>query len=314
MSVTVLVPVYSAERFIAECAKSLFAQTYADVEYVFCNDCTPDNSIGIIEDVLQKFPSRKEHVRIIHNSYNMGTGASRKLLVEAVHTDSFCFVDADDILLEDAIEILVRKMKESGADVVDGAYCTCCNGQRSTPIFACHRTIGAYRKMVQASGLIRHQLWGRLYSSQVLKYVPNLFIDGVDMAEDYCAITRLVADASRAWVDDVVYLYRVEQQSYFAGNGLSEKNTLSYLRATLIVLDYYTRRGRLPLSVEIGVLRAYRQSSIENKNLIFVDETLQYHPQHMAAKLLYGMLHSSRVPFCVTDLIYRIVRLLVIYL
>ena len=54
MTVTVIVPVYGVEKYIAECAESLFSQTYSDIEYVFCDDCTPDRSIELLREVVEE--------------------------------------------------------------------------------------------------------------------------------------------------------------------------------------------------------------------------------------------------------------------
>lgn len=70
MTVTIIVPVYGVERYIRECAESLFAQTYEDIEYVFCDDCTPDRSIDVLHEVMAAYPQRK--VRIIRNKQNKG--------------------------------------------------------------------------------------------------------------------------------------------------------------------------------------------------------------------------------------------------
>ena len=59
MKVSILVPIYGVEKYIEQCAISLFSQTYEDVEYIFVNDCTPDNSISILEKVLAIYPERK---------------------------------------------------------------------------------------------------------------------------------------------------------------------------------------------------------------------------------------------------------------
>ena len=53
MTVTILVPIYGVEPYIAQCAESLFQQTYTDLEYVFCNDCTPDRSIEVLHEVME---------------------------------------------------------------------------------------------------------------------------------------------------------------------------------------------------------------------------------------------------------------------
>ena len=71
-AVTVVVPIYNVERYIEKCARSLFEQSLANLEILFVNDCTPDNSIDIILKVLADYPQRKEQTRIIKMSSNSG--------------------------------------------------------------------------------------------------------------------------------------------------------------------------------------------------------------------------------------------------
>ena len=72
MKVSLLVPVYGVEKYVARCAESLFGQTYNDLEYVFVDDCTPDNSIGVIKSVLERFPERRESFKIKPQEVNSG--------------------------------------------------------------------------------------------------------------------------------------------------------------------------------------------------------------------------------------------------
>ena len=65
--VSILVPVYGVEKYIGKCAESLFSQTFQDIEYIFVNDCTPDHSIDLLQEILMRYPERKEQVKIIHH-------------------------------------------------------------------------------------------------------------------------------------------------------------------------------------------------------------------------------------------------------
>ena len=56
--VSVIVPVYNVERYIERCAMSLFKQTLNDVEYIFIDDCTPDDSMSVLQTEIEKFKSR----------------------------------------------------------------------------------------------------------------------------------------------------------------------------------------------------------------------------------------------------------------
>ena len=75
IKVSVIIPVYGVERFIERCARNLFGQTLDDVEFIFVDDASPDGSIGLLQKVLEEFPSRSgqiEHLR--PDSRNEGEG------------------------------------------------------------------------------------------------------------------------------------------------------------------------------------------------------------------------------------------------
>lgn len=120
--VSIAVPVYGVEAYVEKCAESLFSQTYTDMEFLFVNDCTPDKSVDVIKKTLERFPNRKEQVRIINQSENKGCPAARNLAVQLATGDFIFHVDSDDYLEPDAIVSLVCKQISTGADLVVANY------------------------------------------------------------------------------------------------------------------------------------------------------------------------------------------------
>ena len=310
MTVTVIVPVYGVEKYIAECAESLFAQTYSDIEYVFCDDCTPDRSIEMLCEVMERYPERMERVRIIRNETNQGIGATRKRLVSEVNTDTFLFVDSDDVLPVNAVETLVKRMKETDTDIVDGAYAIYVDEKAGKVIAPPHDEPSKYLDKILCQNIILPRVWGRLYKTSVLNKVKDLFIEGIDFAEDICATSRLACVTSRSWTDNVVYYYRVDNINSYTRN-ITKKNVLSYFRAMSVVLSFYhQRKGHLPMSLEIGVLNAYRQCGRSNIPVSKADEVISYVPEHFSAQLLYWLFHrKSKFVLKLTDYLYRLIRI-----
>ena len=74
--VSIVVPVYGVEKYIERCARSLFTQTFGDIEYIFVNDCTKDSSMQVLEFVMKDYPAR--NVRIINKEKNEGLPQARK--------------------------------------------------------------------------------------------------------------------------------------------------------------------------------------------------------------------------------------------
>lgn len=310
MTVTIIVPVYGVEKYIVECVESLFAQTYSGIEYVFCDDCTPDRSIELLREVMERYPERKERVRIVHNDTNMGIGTTRKRLVSEVHTDTFLFVDSDDVLPLNAVKTLVKRMKETDTDIVDGAYAIYVDEKTGKVITPPHDEPSKYLDKILCQNIILPRVWGRLYKTSVLNKVKDLFIDGIDFAEDICATSRLACVTSRSWTDEVVYYYRTDNINSYTRN-ITKRNILSYFRAMSVVLSFYhQRKGHLPMSLEIGVLNAYRQCGRSRIPVTTADETIVYVPEHFSARLLYWLFHSkSGLVLKLADYLYRLIRI-----
>ena len=114
-SVSIIVPVYGVEKYIERCARSLFSQTYPDIEYIFVDDGSPDRSVEILEQVVEAFPQRKPRVTILRKS-NEGQSFARRDGIAASHGDFLMFVDSDDWLEPLAVEKLVAAAAD--ADIV----------------------------------------------------------------------------------------------------------------------------------------------------------------------------------------------------
>ena len=94
--VSVIVPVYNAEKYIERCVRSLYNQTLDDIEYIFVDDCTPDNSMEVLQKVMDEYPKRKLHTKIIIHTTNTGQSGSRKDGILAATGDYIIHCDADD--------------------------------------------------------------------------------------------------------------------------------------------------------------------------------------------------------------------------
>lgn len=114
--VSVVVPVYGVEKFIERCARSLFGQTYKDIEYVFVNDCTKDESMSVLESVCKDYDGLD--VKIINLEQNGGLPNARRVGVEHATGEYVIHVDSDDYVDGDMIEKLCAKVVETGADMV----------------------------------------------------------------------------------------------------------------------------------------------------------------------------------------------------
>ncbi len=116
--VSVIIPVYNAEKYIEKCARSLFEQTLDDIEYIFVNDCTPDNSIQILKNVLEEYPLRKAQVKILNHEQNQGQAGARTTGMKAMTGEFMIHCDPDDWVDLDLYEKMYNKAISECADIV----------------------------------------------------------------------------------------------------------------------------------------------------------------------------------------------------
>jgi glycosyltransferase involved in cell wall biosynthesis len=116
-AVSVIIPIYNVAPFVARCAMSLFEQTFEDIEYIFVDDATQDNSIEILQNIINKYPQRKQHIKIIHHQYNKGPAISRQTGLSNATGEYISMCDSDDYIEADTIERFYGAAKNTNADI-----------------------------------------------------------------------------------------------------------------------------------------------------------------------------------------------------
>lgn len=205
--VSIITPLYKVEDFIVRCATSLFGQTYADIEYIFVDDCSPDCSVERLQEVLQHYPQRRAQVKIIRHTRNRGVAAARNTGLEAATGDYIYYVDADDWIELDAIATMVARTENRGMDIVAcGWYLSFCKNERRMPMDVYLDVESALRGML--SGLLRWNLWLYLIRRELYRQYDIHFIEGENVGEDMLVLIQLFSRAKTiAFVERPLYHY-----------------------------------------------------------------------------------------------------------
>lgn len=110
---SIIMPVYKVEKSLYKAATSVLEQTFSDFELILVDDCSPDNS-GKMCDELAATDSR---IKVVHKEKNGGLGYARNTGIEESHGKYIFFMDSDDIIEKEALSILYNYIKESNADI-----------------------------------------------------------------------------------------------------------------------------------------------------------------------------------------------------
>ena len=234
--VSILVPVYNVEAFIERCAISLFEQTFEDIEYLFVNDCTPDNSIEVLKKVIDKYPNRKCNTCIINNETNLGIAGVRNILLDKAKGNFFLFVDSDDYIDHDMIEKMYESIIAEKADI---AVCDfIIEWQNVNKIF--YQNINA-NKTKAINSLLRMDtmpgLPNKLIRLSFIKDNNLLFHKDMNVGEDYMLMPKLFYYASKVIKVEKTFYHYIQTNSSSYTKNFSIEN----IKSIIYALDELTR-------------------------------------------------------------------------
>ncbi len=116
--VSVIIPVYNTERYLRRCLDSVCNQTLSDIEIICVNDCSPDNSL----DILNEYATKDSRIKIIDFKENKGAAVARNTGINETQGEYIAFLDSDDYPNIDFYENLYNVAINNGADIAKGAY------------------------------------------------------------------------------------------------------------------------------------------------------------------------------------------------
>lgn len=265
--VSICVPIYGVEKYIERCARSLFEQTYDNIEYVFVNDATKDNSIVLLQEVIHHYKAKSSNIKIINHAQNRGLAAARNTVVAAATGEFILHVDSDDYLEKNAVELLVKKQQESNADIVS-ADAIAYYPKYKERIIHPHFYSAKQMSINILNGNDCTYIWGRLIRRSL--YIENHIevCESINMGEDLQVASILAFYAKEvANLSVPVYHYECNNVNAYTSSYSKEKirqNEISYH----ILCDFFKGKGN-------DYEEAIKVSSIRRltRNLIIASQT-----------------------------------------
>lgn len=253
--VSILVPVYNVSLYIEQCAKSLFDQTFDDIEYIFVDDASQDDSILRLTNLLNFYPQRKNQVTILQHSENKGLASTRNTAFDASTGLYIATVDSDDFIEPEMIEELYKKAVEENADIVVSDYLMEYPNRTTemTDFVSTNKdenliNIITYNKACTA-------LWNKLIKRDLYARYECRVPDGLNYFEDRYVTTRLYFFATKiVKVNKAFYHYsqynigaitKTINQMHFE-NVLQFWNDLDHFFKSHNVFDKYQKIMELP--------------------------------------------------------------------
>ncbi|GCB34428.1 glycosyltransferase family 2 protein [Bacteroides faecalis] len=119
--VTIAIPLYNAGKYINETMESALNQTFQEIEFLIINDRGTDDSVKMIRQ-LQENHLRGKDIRIVSHDHNLGVAAARNTAINKAQGDYLFFLDSDDLITPDCIEILYKTATKEKAELTYASY------------------------------------------------------------------------------------------------------------------------------------------------------------------------------------------------
>ena len=265
--VSVLVPVYGVENYIEKCAKTLFSQTFTEIEYIFVDDCSKDESIKKLNNIIALYPERSTSIRIINHEKNKGVAASRQTAINAATCEFILFVDSDDYIEIDMVELLYKKAIEKSADIV---FC---------PFFYeyQHREPKIYNEIYSADKVelinicfkSQPAFWNKMIRRQIIVQNDIKILSGINYGEDLSVVPKIIYYSDRfALVQKPLYHYvQYNVNSYTAK--FTEKSLEDTFKVIKILEVFFENKpDYLNYKISLLTLKGVRKAKILRSGLL----------------------------------------------
>lgn len=256
--VSVIVPIFNVEKYIERCAQSLFEQTLDDIEYIFVDDASPDNSMAVLQTVIDRYPLRKDHVRIFRHETNKGLPQARRTGIMAATGEYIQHVDSDDYTDTSMLEKLYKKAVDEDADIVffDFFY------NKNSIVTQQNWDQWAITDFKEESitNLIWPNVWLRFTRASIFKQIPNEYYPKRNNAEDsvFSMLTAYYAQKI-AYLQEPLYYYRINQESMTRSNSMKHR-----------ILNQYDRKENTAIMARFlkdnGIYEKYYLAIVRHKS------------------------------------------------
>lgn len=230
IKVSVIVPVYKVEKYLARCLDSLINQTLKDIEIICVNDGSPDNSAQILDDY-----AKKDSRIVIINQQNGGLSSARNAGMKIVKGEYTAFVDSDDWVDLDFFENLYNAAKENDCDIaVGGIIRTKTTKEYYFKVDKMNITDNINEKVLFCDIPDKSYVWNKVYNSKMLKEsnitfeVGRVYEDMLFTAQIFYYSKKLVT------VPNTYYYYFRHRNTIVARSNKKAEEDLQYTKEKML--------------------------------------------------------------------------------
>lgn len=205
--ISIIVPIYNVEKFLERCVRSLFAQHFQEIEYIFIDDCSSDRSMIVLYEIMREYPHKRKQVKIVKNLTNKGIATVRNIGLNEAKGRFIGWVDSDDWIDENMYSDLYEAAVREEADIVWCDYYNTYVEYEELQSQQCNVHVIDYVRAL-LRGKMHAGLWCTLICRELFFKNQIFFQDGYNVMEDKNVLIKLAYYASKIfYVPKAFYHY-----------------------------------------------------------------------------------------------------------
>ena len=204
--ISIIIPIYNAEKYLQECLDSILCQDYQNYEIILINDGSSDDS----ERICMEYLKSDSRVKLI-NKKNEGVSSARNDGLDSANGDILLFVDSDDILEPNALQIIVDNIGDN--DILCFGYKQLYKDKRIN--FLYDKPLSGkeqFEKMVVMSDKVAGYLWNKVFRISIIKENKLKLNKDLHYCEDMVFVVQYLKYCKKVrYINKCLYLYRMRK-------------------------------------------------------------------------------------------------------
>ena len=295
IKLSIIIPVYNVEKYIEKCINSLINQTLKELEFIFVNDGTPDNSV----DIIKKYQKIDKRIKLLEKN-NGGQASARNLGLKHAKGEYIAFLDSDDYVSENMYQTLYNRAKKDNLDIVLCNYFLVYKDKIEKNIN--NITKEKEKKITPEEYItLSPSPWNKIIKREYLEKQNFIFPEGI-IYEDFASIPLLgLNNPEIVYLNTCLHYYVQSEASTMRNKEYKKKyedifQAVKYLYTNMIDKGYNQELEYLLTYhyLYLGSLNFYKYKKYKNINKI-ANDMKQYFPNWHKNKLVISKFDKKKI-------------------
>lgn len=295
--ISVIVPVYNAEKYLKKCLDSICNQTLKDIEIICVDDGSKDNSFGI----LQEYTCNDSRIKVLGDGKNHGVSLARNAGIKKAHGQYIAFVDSDDWIETNYLEKMYSAVCDSGADIITNI--SILRDYESGKI-SLHPISSKYTLEKVTQGMfvppednmysVEPVIWARLYKTNFLRDNEIFFLRELNGPEDIAFSYLTSVLASQIYLFKGGHYHYLMRENSLVGRSKQENTwDLWHMRAYSCIFDYLKQHDLLEKNMlKLFAINPYTKVDSREKYAFYKEYVTKIKPEVDKHKDRYNKLEQ----------------------